>query len=203
MNVNDMSILSPQREREPLWKELEKLSQIEKAMETIQQNQPKILTHPNPILRHKCILTSDAENTLIRLRMALLDPLENEYLGVGLSANQIGDTDRVCIIRYGDYHLDLINPRIIEHSEKRMGSVEECLSVPGEQALIMRWEQVVIKVDNYPQPIIARDFDVSRVIQHEMDHLDGKLILDYAKVGRNDLCPCGSGKKHKRCCGAN
>ena len=22
------------------------------------------------------------------------------------------------------------------------------------------------------------------------------------KVGRNDPCPCGSGKKHKRCCGA-
>lgn len=21
-----------------------------------------------------------------------------------------------------------------------------------------------------------------------------------AKVGRNDLCPCGSGKKYKRCC---
>ncbi len=23
----------------------------------------------------------------------------------------------------------------------------------------------------------------------------------YAKVGRNDLCPCGSGKKYKKCCG--
>lgn len=23
-----------------------------------------------------------------------------------------------------------------------------------------------------------------------------------AKVGRNDLCPCGSGKKYKKCCGA-
>ncbi|HZF33528.1 MAG TPA: UPF0149 family protein [Candidatus Angelobacter sp.] len=24
-----------------------------------------------------------------------------------------------------------------------------------------------------------------------------------SKVGRNDLCPCGSGKKYKRCCGAD
>jgi hypothetical protein len=24
-----------------------------------------------------------------------------------------------------------------------------------------------------------------------------------AKVGRNDACPCGSGKKSKRCCEAN
>ncbi|MCL2493664.1 MAG: SEC-C metal-binding domain-containing protein [Clostridiales bacterium] len=24
-----------------------------------------------------------------------------------------------------------------------------------------------------------------------------------AKVGRNDPCPCGSGKKYKNCCGKN
>jgi len=24
-----------------------------------------------------------------------------------------------------------------------------------------------------------------------------------AKVGRNDPCPCGSGKKYKQCCGRN
>ena len=27
---------------------------------------------------------------------------------------------------------------------------------------------------------------------------DGKTVK---KVGRNDLCPCGSGKKYKKCCG--
>ncbi len=26
---------------------------------------------------------------------------------------------------------------------------------------------------------------------------------EFAKVGRNDKCPCGSGKKYKKCCGAN
>lgn len=25
--------------------------------------------------------------------------------------------------------------------------------------------------------------------------------LSHPKVGRNDLCPCGSGKKYKKCCG--
>ena len=24
-----------------------------------------------------------------------------------------------------------------------------------------------------------------------------------AKIGRNDPCPCGSGKKYKKCCGRN
>jgi len=30
-----------------------------------------------------------------------------------------------------------------------------------------------------------------------------QVVRNAAKIGRNDLCPCGSGKKYKRCCGAN
>ena len=34
-------------------------------------------------------------------------------------------------------------------------------------------------------------------------YLDGRApALKKPKVGRNDPCPCGSGKKHKKCCGA-
>ena len=29
-----------------------------------------------------------------------------------------------------------------------------------------------------------------------------KTVVKSAKVGRNDPCPCGSGKKYKKCCGA-
>ena len=38
---------------------------------------------------------------------------------------------------------------------------------------------------------------------HEYWHGKSQPPLTRFKVGRNDLCPCGSGKKHKRCCGAN
>ena len=30
-----------------------------------------------------------------------------------------------------------------------------------------------------------------------------QVVRSGAKIGRNDPCPCGSGKKYKRCCGAN
>jgi hypothetical protein len=30
-----------------------------------------------------------------------------------------------------------------------------------------------------------------------------RVVRSGAKVGRNDPCPCGSGKKYKKCCGAN
>ena len=28
------------------------------------------------------------------------------------------------------------------------------------------------------------------------------VIDDADRIGRNDACPCGSGKKYKKCCGA-
>ena len=47
-------------------------------------------------------------------------------------------------------------------------------------------------------------------VQHEIDHLNGISCIDKEvklepivmdkKVGRNDPCPCGSGKKYKKCC---
>ncbi|GAA0079251.1 SEC-C metal-binding domain-containing protein [Clostridium sp. CTA-5] len=30
---------------------------------------------------------------------------------------------------------------------------------------------------------------------------DSKIVRNTEKVGRNDACPCGSGKKYKKCCG--
>jgi peptide deformylase len=190
-----------QREPRVLWKELEELSQQEEMIKEFQRRRPAIVIHPNPILRHKCTSISDAENCLTELEMALLDPLGQEYLGVGLSANQIGRTERACIIRFGDYHLDLIGPRIIDHSDNRRGSTEGCLSCPDLQTTVMRWEEIVVGADNYKQPLIIQNFDVSRIIQHELDHLSGILLVDYKKIGRNDPCPCGSKKKYKRCCG--
>ena len=47
-------------------------------------------------------------------------------------------------------------------------------------------------------------------VQHEIDHLRGLTIMDRQiintiktqnKIGRNDPCHCGSGKKYKKCCG--
>lgn len=35
-----------------------------------------------------------------------------------------------------------------------------------------------------------------------VDRLDGPGARPPGKIGRNDPCPCGSGKKYKRCCGA-
>jgi peptide deformylase len=189
------------QEQIPLWKQIEQNDLMEKMLKEYETERPKILIQPSLELRHRCTTIGDAENTLIKLETALLDPLSGEYLGVGLSANQIGLLDRVAIIRYGDYHLDLVNPRVVAHSATRRGSTEECLSIPNFKATIMRWEQITVATDNYHQNLIINNFDVSRTIQHEISHLDGQLLCDYEKTGRNDPCPCGSKLKYKKCCG--
>ena len=36
--------------------------------------------------------------------------------------------------------------------------------------------------------------------QYESEHIKAIPRQSHKKVGRNDLCPCGSGKKYKKCC---
>ncbi|MCB2294926.1 SEC-C domain-containing protein [Clostridium algoriphilum] len=35
----------------------------------------------------------------------------------------------------------------------------------------------------------------------QRDYRDSKMVVNNDKIGRNDACPCGSGKKYKKCCG--
>ena len=43
-------------------------------------------------------------------------------------------------------------------------------------------------------------------VVEEMPQMPGKgtpIVRTTPKIGRNDPCPCGSGKKYKKCCGKN
>ncbi len=47
-----------------------------------------------------------------------------------------------------------------------------------------------------------------RAHRKDLRRLQGKeptppLVRPEPKIGRNDLCPCGSGKKYKKCCGGS
>ena len=72
-----------------------------------------------------------------------------------------------------------------------------------------------------PRPIEEVDPELGRLLHHFCQHAseykkkfptllpittipgyqeDQQIIRDKPKVGRNDPCPCGSGKKYKKCC---
>jgi len=103
--------------------------------------------------------------------------------GVGLAAPQVGINQRLFVMDVGDGPLAIINPKIT----KKLGAdilEEGCLSIPEVTIDIERPQQITVKYMDEDGKMIEMTCDElkARVIQHEMDHLDGKLIVDYANA---------------------
>lgn len=113
----------------------------------------------------------------------LLDDLTHtmrDAPGVGLAAPQIGEALSVCVVEVDDRVHELVNPRIV----RSMGEdrdLEGCLSIPGYAAYVTRKERVwVVAQDRRGRKIkVAGSGLLGRAFQHELDHLDGKLYIDY------------------------
>jgi len=120
-----------------------------------------------------------------KIESLIADMLETMYdsKGVGLAATQVDVHQRVIVIDVSeekDEPIYLINPEIMEQKGQEE-SEEGCLSVPGFYENVKRAEQVVIKAsDKQGKPFeLEADKLLSVCIQHEMDHLEGKLFVDY------------------------
>ncbi|MCK5121507.1 MAG: peptide deformylase [Methylomarinum sp.] len=132
------------------------------------------------------------------------DMLETMYdaRGVGLAATQIDVHQRIIVIdisEENDAPLCLINPEIIEKD----GVEEEeegCLSVPGFFEKIKRAKHVKVKAfDKQGKPFeMEADELLSICIQHEMDHLEGKLFVDYISPLKRQRIKAKLEKIHKQ-----
>ena len=156
----------------------------------------KILTEPNKILREKSLKVNQVDEDLQKL---MDDMLETMYAapGIGLAAIQIGVPKRVIVldIEWRDKiestndekqeerknPMYFVNPEIITKSTNISTYEEGCLSVPGQFAEINRPDKCHIKyLDYYGQPkeLVAEGM-LATCIQHEIDHLEGILFIDY------------------------
>ena len=145
----------------------------------------EILTEPNKILREKSWpvdkVDKDLQNTMD-------DMLETMYAapGIGLAAIQIGIPKRIIVLDLARKDepknpMFFINPEIIKKSETNSTYEEGCLSVPGQFAEIDRPDKCHVKYLDYfgqPKEINAEGM-LATCIQHEMDHLEGILFIDY------------------------
>lgn len=135
----------------------------------------------------------------------ILSSLEKELAesgnGIGLSANQIGIDAAVCIIRYKDISINLVNPIIVEQFDKKLFRYDGCLSFPGKQISTARYNEIFVKDNMYPNGFVSVGIEAV-IIEHEIDHLNGLTMFDREIVvpERNGHCWCGSGKKYKKCC---
>jgi peptide deformylase len=110
-----------------------------------------------------------------------------EARGVGLAAPQIGVLQRVLVYQADENEpvRALVNPRLVESSETLVTGDEGCLSLGAATVVVPveRADAVVIEAgsaDGEAQRIEAEGL-TARVLQHELDHLDGVLILDRAQ----------------------
>ena len=145
----------------------------------------KILIEPDPILRKKSDTLSNVDADLQKL---MDDMLETMYAapGIGLAAVQVGILKRVIVIDVSKQDekkdpLYLVNPQIIFKSEKTSVYEEGCLSLPNHFAEIERPAECHLKYLNYngKQKILKASGLLATCIQHEVDHLDGILFIDY------------------------
>ena len=145
----------------------------------------EILTEPNEILRKKSLLVDQVDGDIQKL---MDDMLETMYLapGIGLAAIQVGIPKRVIVLDIARKDepknpMYFINPEIITKSKDSLAYEEGCLSVPGQFAEITRSSNCYIKYLDYygkPQELKAEGL-LATCIQHEIDHLEGILFIDY------------------------
>tara|TARA_R100000234_G_scaffold67879_1_gene41468 strand:- start:925 stop:1563 length:639 start_codon:yes stop_codon:yes gene_type:complete len=166
----------------------------------------------NPLIQKKLRSVTVEEGYDIARK--LFQILNKRGDGIGLAANQVGIDASVAVVNVKE-PIVLINPEIIKKEEETR-YYEGCLSFPKKGCHTKRYKIVEVKVDNMESNMTfgAGDTELdlleSVCVQHEIDHLNGMRILDRAmeltirrekpKIGRNEPCPCGSGKKHKKCC---
>lgn len=140
----------------------------------------KIITEPDPVLRQKSPAVKNVNSGVLRVLENMRDTLYAAD-GVGLAAPQIGVLKRIIIVDPGDNLIELINPEII-YAEGEQNGTEGCLSVPNKVGLVNRAQKIKVKGWNtqgeYTE-IEAIDF-LARILQHEIDHLDGILFPDKA-----------------------
>ena len=144
----------------------------------------KIITQPNPILRKKSVaINSKIINSreLNRLISAMAKTMVKTD-GVGLAAPQIGKNIRLAVINSKDGVFCLINPKFTKKSWARELSPEGCLSLPGIFGKIKRHKKVSLTYYNQDGKKIKLTTEglMARVLQHEVDHLDGILFIDKA-----------------------
>lgn len=143
----------------------------------------KIITHPNPILRQKAKPIKDIADSELQNLIPEMVELMLKADGLGLAAPQIAKSIRLIIIRYKDDNLAMINPKITAKSILKEVDEEGCLSVPNIYGQVKRCKKITVKFQDPSGKLkkMTGEGLFARVIQHEIDHLDGVLFIDKAK----------------------
>jgi peptide deformylase len=136
---------------------------------------------PDPVLKMRAGEVETFDDDLRRLTERMASQMEDAN-GVGLAATQVGVVRRVFVFRHEeqDEPVAAVNPRIVEASEERETDDEGCLSLQRVLVPVERHVSLTLEaqdVTGAPLRLELTGLD-ARVVQHELDHLEGSLILE-------------------------
>ena len=187
------------------------------------------LKENNPLINRPLKKVSVDEG--MKIATELFQILNKRQDGIGLAANQVGIDAQVAVVNVRE-PIVLINPEIVECSNE-IPYYEGCLSFEGKGVHTKRYGDIVVATEQEDSKLYfsaaknssegtgtweqqtqkTKEYELRKLetvcVQHEIDHLNGKTIMDRRavntiknenKIGRNDPCHCGSGKKYKKCC---
>ncbi|HOJ78189.1 MAG TPA: peptide deformylase [Bacillota bacterium] len=141
----------------------------------------KIVKEGDPVLREQAKAIPKITKRIKKLAKDMLDTMYNAN-GVGLAAPQVGISERIIVIDVGKGPIVLVNPEIIA-AEGKEKDTEGCLSIPGRSEYVTRAAHVEVSALNLDGDTIKVEGSglLARALQHEIDHLNGILFIDYVK----------------------
>jgi len=117
---------------------------------------------------------------------------EIDYLREGIGLRGYGQRDP--LIEYKREAFDMFSHLMENVRSNIVNTIFRINTVSAQQA---QPENV-----SYSGPSEVEQFGAAKEIQDgEVEEKKQSPIINANKVGRNDPCPCGSGKKYKKCCG--
>jgi len=148
----------------------------------------KIVTYPDPFLRQTAAPVVTFDDQFHELLEQMQETMYTDD-GVGLAAPQIGVSRRIVVLDDGNGPINIINPVIKASGDKEEVVEEGCLSLPGIRVPVKRPIEVIVEAVNEAGEPVHYDADglLARIFQHEIDHLNGILIIDHLSTIQRSL----------------
>lgn len=147
----------------------------------------EIIKYPNPLLAQKSKKIGIIDDSIKKLAADMAETMQSygddHETGVAIAAVQVGVPLRMTVIKEEDNYFTLINPEIIKGSKEGLIDMEGCMSVPKKYGKVKRYEKVKVRgLDLKGRKLeIKAEGMMARILQHEIDHMDGKLFLSHVQ----------------------
>lgn len=150
----------------------------------------KVVFHPHPVLAKVAGPVTQFDDLLNQLVQDMYETMYAEN-GVGLAAPQVAISKQIAVIDVSDERNQpfvIINPEIIEkHGEELMEA--GCLSVPHTYDKVPRATKIKVRAQDQTGKFFEIEGEglLAHCLQHEIDHLNGKLYIDYLSPLKRQL----------------